>query len=168
MREIKGPTDLQLFSNMPLTVIVPIEGWDRVAERALRTAMQMSDDVTAVYVCAAQSSGGLPMAWKHHVVAPAKEKGIEPPRLKIITSPYRRLLQPLLDYVQTVKKEKPNRMIAVVIPELVHAHWYEYLLHNQRAALLKLRLFLQGDERIIVINTPWYLREDSSSRANRK
>ena len=40
-------------------------------------------------------------------------------------------------------------------------HWYEYLLHNQRAALLKVRLFLGGDERVIVINTPWYLRKEA-------
>lgn len=167
MREIKCPADLELFGKMPLTVIVPIEGWNLVTERALRLALQISEDITAVYVCAAQSSGGLPAAWNHHVVAPAKEKGIEPPRLKIIISRYRRFLQPLLDYVQEVKKEKPDRLIAVVIPELVQTHWYEYFLYNQRAALLKVRLFLQGDERIIVINTPWYLREESVKRRAR-
>src|SRR6202035_4588474 len=133
MRVTKAPVDLELFARTPLAVIVPIEGWDCVAERALRVAMQISDDITAVYICAAQSPGGLPLAWKNHVVEPAKEKGIEPPRLKIITSPYRRVLQPLLDYVQEVKKEKPDRLIAVVVPELVQTHWYEYLLHNQRA-----------------------------------
>jgi amino acid transporter len=169
MREIKVPADLELFGKIPLTVIVPIEGWNRVTERALRLAVQISCDITAVYVCAAQSPGGLPAAWNHHVVAPAKEKGIEPPHLKIITSPYRRFLQPLLDYVQEVRKEKPERLIAVVVPELVQARWYEYLLHNQRAAFLKLRLFLGGDERIIVINTPWYLHEESvSSRVEPK
>ena len=167
MREIKCPADLELFGDMPLTVIIPIEGWNLVTERALRVALQISDDVTAVYVCAAQSSGGLPAAWNHHVVAPAKEKGIEPPRLKIIISRYRRFLQPLLDYVEEVKKGKPDRLIAVVIPELVQTHWYEYFLYNQRAALLKVRLFLQGDERIIVINTPWYLHEESVKRRGR-
>jgi hypothetical protein len=160
MREIKAPAQLELFDLKPLTVIVPIEGWNHVTERALRLALQISDDITAVYICTAQSPGGLPTAWNHHVVAPAKEKGIEPPRLKIVTSPYRRFLQPLLDYVREVRKEKPDRLIAVVIPELVQAHWYEYLLHNQRATLLKVRLFLQGDERIVVINTPWYLDEE--------
>jgi amino acid transporter len=163
MREIKCPADLELFGKMPLTVIIPIEGWDLVTERALRLALQISDDITAVYVCAAQSAGGLPAAWNHRVVARAKEKGIEPPRLKIITSRYRRFLQPLLDYVQEVRKEKPDRLIAVVIPELVQTHWYEYFLYNQRATLLKVRLFLGGDERIVVINTPWYLREESVS-----
>jgi hypothetical protein len=168
MRQVRAPADLELFGKMPLTVIVPIEGWDRVSERALRLALQISNDITAVYVCAAHSSGGLPAAWNHHVVAPAKEKGVEPPRLKVIISPYRRFLQPLLDYVQEVRKEKPDRLIAVVIPELVQMHWYEYFLYNQRAALLKVRLFLQGDERIIVINTPWYLHEESVKRRGRQ
>ena len=167
-RVTKAPVDLELSARAPLAVIVPIEGWDCVTERALSVAMQISDDITAVYICAEQSPGGLPLAWKNHVVEPAKKKGIEPPHLKIISSPYRRFLQPLLDYVEEVKKEKPDRLIAVVIPELVQRHWYEYLLHNQRAALLKVRLFLGGDERVVVINTPWYLRENSSLTANRK
>jgi amino acid transporter len=164
MREIKAPVDLELSRDTSLTVIVPIEGWNRVTERALRVALRISNDVTAVHVCTAKSPGGLPTAWKHHVIEPAKEKGIDPPRLKIVTSPYRRFLQPLLDYVREVRKEKPDQLIAVVIPELVQAHWYEYLLHNQRAMLLKVRLFLQGDDRIIVINTPWYLDEESGNR----
>jgi hypothetical protein len=37
---------------------------------------------------------------------------------------------------------------------ITQTHWYEYFLHNQRAALLKVRLFLQAGERVIVINTP--------------
>ena len=155
-RGIKAAPDLELSDTKPLTVIVPIQSWNRVSERALRIAEHISNDVTAVYICSAQSPGGLPTAWKNHVVIPANEKGIDPPQLKIITSPYRRFLQPLLDYVEEVKQKKPDRLIAVVIPELVQKHWYEYFLHNQRATLLKLRLFLQAGERVIVINTPWY------------
>jgi len=158
-REIKAPTDLEPSSTKALTVIVPIQSWNRVSERALQIAEQFSNDITAVYICTAKSPGGLPTAWKSHVVRPAEQKGIEPPGLKIITSPYRRYLQPLLDYVQEVKNEKPDRLIAVVIPELVQTHWYEYFLHNQRAALLKLRLFLEAGERVIVVNTPWCLRD---------
>jgi amino acid transporter len=159
-REITARADLEPFKTQPLTVIVPIQGWNRVTERALRIALQISNDITAVHICTAQSPGGLPSAWKNHVVGPAEQNGIEPPRLKIITSPYRRFIQPLLDFVEEVKKENPDRLIAVVIPELVQTHWYEYLLHNQRAALLKVRLFLQGGERVIVINTPWCLHEN--------
>jgi len=48
----------------------------------------------------------------------------------------------------------------VIISELVEPHRYEYFLHNQRGAWLKTLLLLEGENRIVVINTPWYLRED--------
>ena len=41
--------------------------------------------------------------------------------------------------------------------ELVVRHWYQNLLHNQRSNLLKLMLLLRGNQRILVINIPWYL-----------
>ncbi len=61
------------------------------------------------------------------MVIPAEKQRIEPPQLKIIASPYQRFLEPLLDYVAEVKREKPDRTIAVVVPELVQRHWYDYL-----------------------------------------
>ncbi|MBV9851295.1 MAG: hypothetical protein JO250_16620, partial [Armatimonadetes bacterium] len=50
-----------------------------------------------------------------------------------------------------------TRMIAVIIPELVGSHWYEYLLHNQRSTAMKAALLLRGDQQVVVINVPWYL-----------
>jgi hypothetical protein len=49
----------------------------------------------------------------------------------------------------------------VIIPELVESKWYEYLLHNQRATGLKAALLLRGDQRVVVINVPWYVKEAS-------
>jgi hypothetical protein len=43
------------------------------------------------------------------------------------------------------------------VPELVVRHWWENVLHNRRADLLKVMLLLKGNRRIIVINIPWYL-----------
>jgi hypothetical protein len=40
----------------------------------------------------------------------------------------------------------------------VEQRWYHYLLHNQRAEVLKTLLLLHGDQRIVLINVPWYLR----------
>jgi len=81
------------------------------------------------------------------------------PRLEIIYSPYRQIYQPILDFVNKAKEKNPNRTLAVVIPELVEPHWYEYLLHIQHGAGLKALLYLKGATGIIVINTPWYLPE---------
>jgi hypothetical protein len=45
----------------------------------------------------------------------------------------------------------------VLVPELVVLHWWENLLHNRRANLLKAILLIRGTRQIIVINIPWYL-----------
>jgi hypothetical protein len=58
-----------------------------------------------------------------------------------------------------VEKREKDRVVAVVIPELVEPHWYEKLLHNIRSVVLRALLFFKGDHRTVVIMTPWYLRE---------
>ena len=45
----------------------------------------------------------------------------------------------------------------MLIPELVERHWYHHILHNKRAAVLKGLLLVKGNQRIVVINVPWYL-----------
>src|SRR5579872_6579033 len=56
------------------------------------------------------------------------------------------------------KEEKiPPNYFAVIIPELIEPHWHEYLLHNIHAAVLRTLLFMQRDQRTVVITTPWYL-----------
>ncbi len=58
----------------------------------------------------------------------------------------------------------------MLLPELVVRHWWENILHNQRAQVLKLILLLRGNQRIIVVNIPWYLKSleahTSASMAN--
>ena len=88
---------------------------------------------------------------------PARRAGLAVPRLVVIKSPYRFVIRPILDYVLDLEKSNPGRQIAVLIPELVERRWYLNLLHNHRSAVLKGLLLFQGDQRITVINIPWYL-----------
>ena|SRR5437660_1517554 len=62
------------------------------------------------------------------------------------------------DYVLKVEAEHPSRQIAVIVPELVERHWYHYPLHNKRAEILKWFILLKGNERIVLINVPWYTK----------
>ena len=80
-----------------------------------------------------------------------------PPKLTVIESPYRHVFRPILDFVLDLEQKYPDRYIAVLIPELIERHWYHYFLHNQRAAVLKALLLVKGNQRINVINVPWYL-----------
>jgi len=58
------------------------------------------------------------------------------PELVVLPSPYRFIVKPLVDRILEMEKEYPDRMIAVVLPELVERHWLHYLLHNQRPELI--------------------------------
>jgi hypothetical protein len=62
-----------------------------------------------------------------------------------------------MDYILDLEQKNPGRKVAVLLPELVVRHWWENALHNQRVQLLKLFLLLKGNQRIVVVNIPWYL-----------
>jgi len=157
--EIYPPETLQMWKVRPLRIVVPIDGWNRISERALRFALRISEDVTAVHVTDNPTNQALIDVFHTRIETPARDAGFRQPRLEIIHSPYRKLFEPLLEYIESIKNESPDKLIAVVIPELVQSRWWEYLLHNHAAAGLKTMLLLSGDQRLIVINTPWYLRE---------
>ncbi|MCW3054257.1 MAG: Amino acid permease [Chthonomonadales bacterium] len=76
------------------------------------------------------------------------------------------LLLPLgalgLHYIDRIKKVYPDRLIAVLIPELVEPRWYHYLLHNHAASVLKAALLVRGGRQVVVMNVPWYLREEAA------
>jgi hypothetical protein len=94
------------------------------------------------------------------VAAPLLAAGKPVPKFEILQSPYRYVLQPVVDYVLAVERESESRQICVLVPELVVLHWWENMLHNRRADLLKVILLLRGNRRIVVINIPWYLERD--------
>ncbi|HEX9374351.1 MAG TPA: APC family permease [Roseiflexaceae bacterium] len=156
-REIACVEPLNLIDLRKPIVVVPIRGWDMPAHKALRFALKLSADVYAVQIRTDESGEDLRDRWAEFVEAPAHAAGLAPPHLDVIPSPYRRLFSLLFDYIGRLKKEHPDRQIAVIVPELVEHRWYHYLLHNQRAQVLKTLLMLHGGQRVVVINVPWYL-----------
>ena len=159
--EIDWPVKLKTWKVQPPVVIIPIAGWDKVAERALRFGLRLSDDITAVHVTTEEDNPKrLRELWIQNVEKPARAEHSAVPRLEILRSPYRQLYEPLLKFVNKTKEEKPDSLIAVIIPELVAPHWYSRVLHNSNAAAMRALLFLERDQRTVVITVPWYLSED--------
>lgn len=159
-REVSRSVELKTAKVQPPIVIIPIGGWDCVAESALRFGMEMSEDVIALHVTTGnEETNSLRELWIQNVEQPAKGAKASVPRLEILSSPYRQIYDPILDFVRKTRKEKTHRLIAVIIPELVEPHWYEYLLHNHHGAVLRTLLYRERDQRTIVITTPWYLRD---------
>jgi amino acid transporter len=157
-RMVERPLELQAAKLQHPVVIIPIYGWDCVAERAVRFGLLLSDDVTAVHVTTEKDDPHLRELWAEKVEKPAKAANFAVPHLEIIPSPYRRINEPILSFIRKLRRKDRGRLIAVIIPDLVEPHWYEYVLHNLHATKLKASIFMLRDRRTVVISTPWYLR----------
>jgi amino acid transporter len=150
------PIDVSLVEEP--VVLVPMKSWNILAEQGIRFAMSISSDVRAIHIKGVDEEAAISDdQWKAFVGDPAEKAGLSAPRLVILESPYRWLLKPLLAEISRIEAESPTKQIAVIIPELVEAHWYEYFLHNHRATLMKGALLFSGMNRVVVVNSPWYL-----------
>ncbi|MDQ2924553.1 MAG: APC family permease [Acidobacteriota bacterium] len=155
-RETEDPTPLRLTGLEQPIVVIPMARWDKITEKAMRFGMTMSNEVKVVHVDS-DDADALGSVWETFVLVPTREHGSVEPELVTVKSNYRTILSPLMDYVLKLEGDNPGRKIAVLLPELVVRHWWENLLHNQRVQLLKLLLLLKGNQRIVVVNIPWYL-----------
>ena len=161
--EVNCEKPLCLDDISPPIVLIPMERWSRISEKGMRFALMLSQDIRAVHVHtgddqdAEDKDDELTPIWNKMVVAPLEAAKLTVPKLVILRSPFRFIIQPLVDYTLKVEAENPHRQIAVMVPELVVRHWWQNLLHNQRAQVLKLLLLVKGSQRVLVINIPWYL-----------
>ena len=89
------------------------------------------------------------------------ERRIDVP-LKVLHSPYREVIRPIVEYALEIRQANPRGVVAVYIPEYVVGRWWEQLLHNQTALRLKGRLlFAPG---VMVISVPYQLRSSDLAR----
>lgn len=139
-------------------VIMPLSGVHRGTLAALRYARTLSKDVTAVHVSIdPEQTEKVRQKW---------EVWGEGVRLVILESPYRLLMEPLMDYIAEVaKKRQPNETITVVVPEFVTQHVWENLLHTQTA--LTLRFAFRTVPGVVITTVPYQLEEaDTLPAAN--
>jgi hypothetical protein len=155
--QTRGPQCISTKGLKPPLVVVPVENWTKVSEKALRFALTLSRDVIALHIECGEQTKSLRQEWPACVEQPAEKAGLGAPKLVVLKSPFRFVIQPIVDHVLKLEHEHADRTIAVVLPELIERRWYEYFLHNQRGKLLAALLLLQGDRRIVIVNVPWYL-----------
>jgi hypothetical protein len=138
-------------------VVLPVDRWSRISEKALSFALSMSCDIHCVHVQTSEDPDPFCDAWEKDIVAPLHAAGRCIPKLVTLKSPFRYVLYPIVDYVLNVERERATCKVCVLVPELVVRHWWEGMLHNRRSGLLKMILLMRGNRRIVVINIPWYL-----------
>jgi hypothetical protein len=76
--------------------------------------------------------------------------------LIVLTSPYRSLLTPLLQYLDHLQAGDPQHVVTIIIPEFIPARWWQHLLHNQTALLIKGALLFRKN--VVVTDVPYHLR----------
>jgi hypothetical protein len=76
-------------------------------------------------------------------------------QLTVVSSPYREVTRPVIEYVRRLRRESPRDIVTVYIPEYVVGHWWEQALHNQSALRLKARLLLERG--VVVASVPYQL-----------
>ena len=136
-------------------VVVPVSGVHRGIVDAMRYALAISNDVTGVYVeLSPGDSREVRENWNHFWP--------DIP-LVIIPSPYRSVIQPLLEYLdKTDAEHNDGQQATVVLPEFVPAHWWQTILHNQTAWLLKAALLYHRRNlrfQRVIIDVPYYLHD---------
>jgi hypothetical protein len=130
------------------TVLVPISGIQRAVLDALAYAKTLSSDVRGVYVT-------IDVHATEHLREQWTQWGQGVP-LVVLESPYRSLMEPLLEYIEEVRMASPEDYVTVVLPEFVPARWWQHLFHNQRALLIKGALLFQPNT--VVTSVPFHLR----------
>ncbi len=141
-------------------VVIPMARWDKLTEKAMRFGMVLSKEIKVVHVHsddAETADEGLEHIWEDMVASPMRATNFAVPELVTIPSSFRFVISPLMDYILKIEAAHPGRKIAVIVPELVVRRWWENALHNQRVQLLKFLLLVRGNQRIVVVNIPWYL-----------
>jgi len=129
------------------TVVMPIGGMQRAVVEALRYAETLSDDVRAVYVdIDPKATEQIRRDW---------DKWGGRVTLVVLPSPYRSVMEPLLAYITQVETERPNDYVTVILPEFVPARWWQHLLHNQSALLIKGALLFRPNT--VVTSVPFHL-----------
>ena len=82
--------------------------------------------------------------------------------LKVLYSPYREIVRPIIDYATQIREANPRGVVAVYIPEYVVGRWWEQFLHNQTALRLKGRLlFTPG---VMVTSVPYQLQSSQAAK----
>jgi amino acid transporter len=163
--QLRDRKRLDLRGREPPLVLVATAGWNKLTDRALQFALGISPDVLAVHFTelggpeAEDEERTLHQCWVCDVEEPAKRAGLRPPKLVRVKAPFRRMTGPLLQLIAEIRRKHPHRLIAVLLPEVVKEHWWQYLLHNHRIHRLQGALLRYAGSRIVVMIIPWHLEE---------
>ncbi len=133
------------------TVVVLVGRVTKGSLEAIAYARSLRPDrlLAVSVVASAEQQEAITRAWEEHEI---------PVELRTLYSPYRELSRPIMRFVDEYDIEVEDDFLTVVLPEFVLDHWYEQLLHNQSALVLRARL--RARPNTVVTSVPFHLRAD--------
>jgi hypothetical protein len=130
------------------TVVVLVGSLQQATMAALAYARSLAPDRLYAFSVASEPEEAekIQHQWEAH--------GLDIP-LRILSSPYRDLSGPVLAELDALDAENDHDIITVVLPEFVLTRWWEQLLHNQTALVLKGRLLFRRNT--VVVSVPYHI-----------
>jgi hypothetical protein len=132
---------------LKITVLLLVPRVHKGLLQALNYAKTISPDTRAVHVNIDPSTApAIRMEWEQY------GEGIP---LVVLETPYRSLLEPILEYVDETLLEHPNHVVTVIVPEYVPRRWWQSILHQNLA--FRLKLALASRKNVVVTNVRYFL-----------
>lgn len=132
-------------------VIVPVESINKASIRALRYARTISDNVVAFNVSIDEEQG--------RKVREKYEMMQTDIPLIIRYSPFRRVVEPLLKFIESEEYDyQKGDIITVMLPQFVVKTWWNNLLHNHTRVFVERQLIRH--KHIVVSTMPLQMKDD--------
>ncbi len=128
-------------------ILVAVASLDLASMRALAYAASLQQPVLVLHVSPAEEEGErfreYWRTWGDHLP------------LEVVVSPYRAIVAPMVNYIESLHDLRPELTLTVILPELVVRHWWHRALHNRTAP--RLRRALRPLPKIVVTTVPFHL-----------
>ena len=126
-------------------VVVPVGSMSRLVQAGISAALSLGDEVIAVTVCYDETED-------HEADEHLRQQWEQwHPNVPLVTlhSQQRSLGQPIVDYLKELEQEPGHDQLVVLIPEVLEAHPWQRVLHNQRGFVLE-QAIQRGTQDVVI------------------
>jgi amino acid transporter len=128
-------------------ILVAVAGLDLSSMRALAYAASLAQPVLALHVSPTEEEAArfsdYWRTWGDHLP------------LEVVVSPYRAIVAPMVNYIESLHRLSPDLTLTVIVPEIVVPHRWQRFLHNGIAP--RLRRALRPLPKIVVTSVAFHL-----------
>ncbi|MBM7652731.1 APC family permease [Neobacillus cucumis] len=130
-------------------IIIPVAGIHKVVVSTISYAKSLTPNIVAFYVAfTPEDAKKMEQRWEEW------NPGV---RLVVVTSRYRTLIKPLIEFIERIDHHYHEKKVTVLLPEFITHKWWHRLLHNQSA--FRIRTLLLNRKDVVVSTVPFHLKD---------